>query len=312
MGYGLFLRRRRLAAALPIGKQWVIRESGVWIVPYTATYSIELFGGGGEGGRGGDSSDGGHGGGGGGGGGASRLTKKLYSFRSGTQYTLTVGEGGTGGKGVDGGTTSFGDLWSVAGGKSGESGGYGSEGSGGRGGAGGKGVGGPAGNSGGDGNSSSGGYGGIGGSNKVDGFPIHSPGSGGDGGGGGDPYGGIGADGSDGENGAVIITLVSAERLASVTVTGGSTSCYVTYGGETYQSGAFGVSRGDTITIYGKRAYKTTIIVSVDGTQVASGTNQVVTYDYTVTKDAAVTITTTTSGTGMNKTTTITAEITTA
>lgn len=129
-------------AIIPSGQQWIYTSNDTFIVPKTGQYSIEMHGGGGGGGGGGGPQNGsaiaGYGGVGGGSG-------ELYNvtLTRNTSYALTIGKGGAGGKsnatintmgnsshiyigdnGSDGGTTSFGTLLSIEGGKGGTKGKY--------------------------------------------------------------------------------------------------------------------------------------------------------------------------------------------
>lgn len=110
--------------------QWVFTSNGTFIVPETGTYTIELHGGGGGGGGGDYTKKRDYSGGSGGGSGNRWTGVKLIA---GNQYAITIGSGGSGGGGSDwtdaavsssdgrqGGTTSFGSLYSIAGGFGGD------------------------------------------------------------------------------------------------------------------------------------------------------------------------------------------------
>lgn len=123
---------------LEVGQQWTYTSNGTFTVQKTGKYSIEMHGGGGGGGGGvycrtymgtGSPTACAYGGAGGGSG-------ELYTatLTKGTSYALTIGKGGSGGNGAedeaniaeatadngqDGGTTKFGNLYSISGGKGG-------------------------------------------------------------------------------------------------------------------------------------------------------------------------------------------------
>lgn len=110
--------------------QWVFTSNGTFTVPETGIYTIELHGGGGGGG-GGDYTKRRVYSGGSGGGSGNRWTG--VKLTAGNQYAITIGSGGDGGDGSDwtdaavsssdgsqGGTTSFGNLYSITGGYGGD------------------------------------------------------------------------------------------------------------------------------------------------------------------------------------------------
>lgn len=124
--------------AMSLNTKYTFTSNSTFVVPMTGVYSIEMHGGGGGGGGGvycrtymgtGSPTACAYGGNGGGSG-------VLYeaTLIKGTSYAITIGQGGSGGSGAedeaniaeatadngqDGGTTKFGSLYSVAGGKGG-------------------------------------------------------------------------------------------------------------------------------------------------------------------------------------------------
>ena len=85
--------------------------------------------------------------------------------------------------------------------------------------------------------------------------------------------------------------IVVPEFTANITVTGSSSYMSLTINGATVNgSGNYNVSVGDTISCYGRHA-TASIKVVVNGTTVASASTRAeLNYDYTVTGDATITL----------------------
>lgn len=107
--------------AVPVGTTWTITSSQSWEVPATGNYQVELHGGGG--GRGGRYSEGSYSMYGAGGGGSGELY--TTALMAGSIVPITIGLGGSNGantikswiySGNDGEASSFGSLFSIAGG----------------------------------------------------------------------------------------------------------------------------------------------------------------------------------------------------
>lgn len=112
----------------PVGTTWLYEDNGTFVVPVNGKYQIEMHGGGGGGGGGGFDLSSNWCPGGGGGGSGEIYTANLTA---GDSHNITIGVGGAAGEnrnsgtggtsdGSAGGTTTFGSLYSLAGGGGGK------------------------------------------------------------------------------------------------------------------------------------------------------------------------------------------------